>query len=456
MKKVIIFLLGLLFVGFHSCQEGIPEIALEEFMYITLTGSKNNPHIKKLDLGNSRDTTFNISISYGGTTNYNHGNIEANIDADLSLVNAFNADNLTEYLPMPAGSYSFNTNAAQIEDGKNSSLPLILTIRKSTLNLSNEFLLPVTVKSVSGGDLPLSDEWKTLYFVITADIDDELEKSRWTSGGASSVWQPGYEVENIFDGNAYTYWHTDLTGLPQWFIIDMDGFKKFDGFLYNNRKDLDQFALPKHILFEISNDKTNWQTALDIDELSQTREQQVLPIGHSVVAKYIRVTVLSSWNDAPYSYVAEVDVFVGDAPEPAQDIERHNWTILGYSSFWQIGTEPEKVLGNDVANQVWHTDLNGLPQWFSVDMHKTLKISGFIYHKRMNDPNAGDYPKRVVFEYSNDGATWQEALVVEELSTEPGFQNLPCSPVTARYFKMTIETNWGGNPWTYVTYISIF
>ena len=195
MKKVILFLFCISLVGVYSCNDPLPEVEIKDFMYLSLTGAVNNPQIKTLDLNNNRDTVFNISVSYGGTTNYKRGTIEATIEVDLSLVNQFNADNATNYQPMAAGTYELNANKAVIEDGRNSSIPLKLTIKKSAMDFSSKYLIPVTVKSISGGEgLSLNDDLKTLFIVIDVEVDDVIGQDRWKSGGASSVWQAGYEV----------------------------------------------------------------------------------------------------------------------------------------------------------------------------------------------------------------------------------------------------------------------
>ena len=443
--------------GFLSCkEEDQPGNVDKCFVYLTMDGSKASSATINIDLENQGDALLNVSVSYHGTYDYNRSNIEATVEADLTLVDHFNTDQGTDYLPLPAEAYSFGTKVATIVSGGNSSEPLQLTFKQGNISLSNTYVLPLTVKSISGGDNALlSTYYSTLYLIFTADIDDEIDRDHWTSGGASSVWQAGYEVENVFDGNANTYWHTDLTGLPQWFIVDMDGNKRIDGFTLNNRKDFGQDALPKHIRFEVSLNKTDWRTVLEVNELPQTRLGQVLPVEKTVIARYIRVTVLSSWNDAPYTYLAELGIYSGEAPAVEQELEREKWTVVDFSSQWSEGWGAAQIL-NDNLSVPWHTDpADQMPHWVIVDMKQELKITGFIY---VNNHSTDAAPKRIRFETSMDGSSWTTATVVDDVpNILLDFQTFPCdSPVAARYFKLTIEANYADAPFTYMSYISIY
>ncbi|MDR1102723.1 MAG: DUF1735 domain-containing protein [Tannerella sp.] len=316
-----------------SCSDPVPVIENEQFMYLSLTGAKEAPAVKNLNLESIADTVFFIGMAYGGTTNYEQGDISAVIEADLSLVDAFNAANRTGYLPLPAETYQLDRSTLQIDNGKNISDMAQLTIRMNIINLSNDYLLPVTVKSVSGGSLPLNEETKTLYLVFRGDIEDDSGRERWTTAGASSEGQGASPVKNIFDSNRDTYWHSDAAGsMPQWFAVNMQGFKRISGFTWVNRTDPNQPAIPKHVTIETSMNGTDWTPALDIPELEQSRMMQVLELEHTVVAKYFRVTVLSNWAEAPYTYIAEIDIYYGEAPLAETDFAKHNWTLVSASS----------------------------------------------------------------------------------------------------------------------------
>ena len=450
---------GLLAAGMFlgSCSDPVPSVRLEQFMFLSLTGAKDAPAVKNLNLANTADTVFYITVSYGGTTDYEQGDITAALETDFPLVETYNTANHTAYLPLPEGTYAFDRTDARIPNGKNVSEPVKLTIRMNVLNLSDDYLLPVTVKSVSGGSLPLNEERKTLYLVFRGDVDEDSGRDRWTVAGASSEWQNTYRAKNAFDGDRTTYWHSDAAGsMPQWFAVDMQGFKRIGGFTWVNRTDPAQTALPKHVKIETSINGTEWTQVLDIPEVEQSRVMQVLPLGRSVVAKFFRVTVLSNWADAPYTYLAEVDIYSGDAPSGETDWAKHLWEIIDFSSAWN--TVARNAIDGD-KNTVWHTEpndvsKNGMPQWLIIDMKKSFMINGILLWNRQEDH--GCEPKEIVFEVSDDLENWTVLLDEPEMSNAYDHElDLPATnPQRGRYLKVTVKSNWGNLPWTYIAEIT--
>jgi hypothetical protein len=438
-----------------SCSDDpIPVIENERFMYLSLTGAKEVPAIKKLNLASTADTVFFISISYGGTMNYEQGDISAVIAVDFSLVEAFNAANYTDYLPLPAETYALDKTTLQIANGRNSSDLAALTIRMSVINLSDEYILPVTVKSVSGGNVLLNEEMKTLYLVFQGGVDEDSGRARWVSAGASSEWQGTYLAKNAFDGDRNTFWHSDAGGsMPQWFAVDMQGFKRISGFTWVNRTDPSQLAIPKHVKIETSMNGTDWTEALDVPELEQSRVMQVLQLERSVVAKFFKVTALSNWTDAPYTYVAEIDIYSGEEPEVETDFAKRNWTVHSVSSVFAVWAGAENLFDGD-KESIWHTTVSSLPQEVIIDMQKSFTIHGILLWNRQNDHGAE--PKNIVFEVSDDLDSWNLLLDEPEMSNAYDHElDLPmANPQKGRYLRITVKSSRGGQPYTYIAEIT--
>jgi len=326
-----------------------------------------------------------------------------------------------------------------------------LTVKTRNIDYTQEYILPITIKSVSG-NIPVSDDYKTAYFVFEADVDAEAGRENWVKFGASSEWDAPYVVSKAFDGDLNTYWHSALTGMPQWFAVDMTRYKKIDGFTYNNRKDVDQKSLPKHVVIETSYDGSVWTTALDIAELPQSRVLQVFPLESTVIARYFRFTVLSTWTGDPYTYVAEISIYSGEAPEAEEDMEIHTWTVDSYSSQWNDGSLAAFLIDGN-KESLWHSEpfdaaLNGMPQWVIFDMKKSRKITGIKIWHRQNDH--GMEPKHIIFEVSDDKSTWTTLIDEPELSNEWTVQQVLVAPAkkSGRYLRMTVVSNWGDLAWT--------
>jgi hypothetical protein len=122
--------------------------------------------------------TFTVSdtnqvIIYGaayGGVGYPDKNIPVSFTADTTMTEAYNIQNGTSYLSMPAGSFKLAAPQAVIPKGKLSTDPLQLTITtEGYLQPTESYLLPVRL-SAEKGDSTVSQSLDVTYFVITAKV----------------------------------------------------------------------------------------------------------------------------------------------------------------------------------------------------------------------------------------------------------------------------------------------
>lgn len=456
MKNIIVLVVTVL-VGsfiFNSCSEPYPKvIELEKFMYISISGATDGPIIKTVDLDES--ISFPLSVSYGGTTNYKQGDIIAQISIDNSLVAAFNSENNTSYVPLPDGAVTMDKTTLTIMDGTRVSDQLNITIQPQLANFVNEYLLPVTIQSATESKISVNDETKTVYYVIKGNVGTKPSEEKWTVLGASSVWQSFYPVEKTWDGDRNSYWHTDLSGMPQWYAVNLNEYKLIEGFTWVNRQD-GADAVPKHVKFETSMNGIDWIEVLDVPEVPKSNLMQIFELPEKVIARYFKVTILTNWANAPYSYVAEVSTWAGDRPTGDYDWEKSSWYVLDFRSQWNDSYFAVKNVIDGNKDTPWHSDpfnsaINGMPQWFIIDMRKPRPaIKGFLIWHRQDDH--GMEPKNIVFSVSQDNVEWTEVLNVPELSNSYGeeLDYTTTNPTPGRYLKVEVRSNWGGGAWTYI------
>jgi hypothetical protein len=454
MKNIITFVVSTI-VGvfiFNSCGDPYTEFELEKFMYISLLGATNNPIFKTVDL--DENTTFPLSISYGGTTNYKQGEITAQIAVDNSLIAAYNSEHNTSYLSLPEEAVSMDKTTLTIANGSRTSDQLNITIQSHLVNFVHDYLLPVTIQSVTGGKIPVSEEFKTVYYIIGGNVETQPSKEKWIVLYASSA-EDGFPVQNIWDGDHNTCWRTDPNGeMPQWFAVNMNGYKLIEGFTWVNRQDGN--AVPKHVKFETSMNGTDWTVALDLPEMPNLTTSQAFELPEKLIARYFKITILSNWDNAPYSSVAEVSTWAEEKPTGDYNWEKNTWEVIGYRSYWDQGST--WLVSNIIDGKKetsWHSDpsnaeVNGMPQWFIVDMKKARpSIKGFLIWHRQDDHGAE--PKRVIFSVSPDNEEWTPVLEVTDMSADYTAElDYPVTnPVPGRYFKVEILSTHGEGPWTY-------
>src|SRR5690606_28100166 len=194
---------GALFL--HSCSDPYADsIELERFMYLSLSGSADGSIEQTVKLDEA--FTYPLSVSYAGTTNYNQGEITANLAVDNALVERYNEENGTRYLPLPNEAWALDKTAITIPDGNRMSDVATLTVEPSSVDFAHEYLLPVVIQSASGDKIPVSDEFKTVYLILKGDLDPLPNENQWAVHDASSVWKPDFDVAKVFDGNRNSYW----------------------------------------------------------------------------------------------------------------------------------------------------------------------------------------------------------------------------------------------------------
>jgi len=293
-----------------SCSDPYPEtIELEQFMYLSLSGSADNPIVKAVEV--DQNTTFPITISYGGTTNYNQGTYVAQIAVDNALVATYNSEHNTNYLPLPEGSFSLDKTTLTIEDGSRVSDPSNVTIQAPKINFEYEYLLPVTIQSVTEGKVPLNEELRTVYYIIKGKEYD-WEKNTWEVIAYRSQWNDGWAVSRIFDGNKDTSWHSDpfnaeLNGMPQWFVVDMKKMRPIiRGFLIWQRQD-DHGMEPKHVIFSVSENNVEWKTVLEVTDMSNDYTMELdYKTTDPAPGRYLKVEIISTWGTNPWTYLGEI------------------------------------------------------------------------------------------------------------------------------------------------------
>ncbi len=113
----------------------------------------------------------------------------------------------------------------------------------------------------------------------------------------------------------------------------------------------------------------------------------------------------------------------------------------------------------------WHTQWNGgqpsPPHHLTVDMHGTHTINGLSFLNRIARGPDGGNPENITIEFSTDASTWTEREHYKLSNTDPAQQLVLTTPVSARYFKVTIETTFansggGANPSTHIAEINAF
>jgi hypothetical protein len=135
-----------------------------------------------------------------------------------------------------------------------------------------------------------------------------------------------------------------------------------------------------------------------------------------------------------------------------QNYDRTLWQIIGFSSQEAVGEGPNNgraifAIDGDV-NTYWHSQWDGAspgpPHYLTIDMGEVKTIHGLSFVGRQSD-GAGK-PNDVAVQVSMDNITWVDAGEFNLLNSQSlQKQFLPNGFQTARYFKVIINSAYGGS-----------
>ncbi|KAA8479177.1 F5/8 type C domain-containing protein [Arcticibacter tournemirensis] len=285
---------------------------------IYMAAAARNPNAVKIKMA---DSVYHITYgaSFGGYGKANQ-DIEVTFEIDPSKADLFNVKNGTSYPLLPQDSYEFSQTSALIKKGTISTEPLNVKVNPfEKLELFKQYILPITIKSVSSG-IALNESLTTAYYLVQPSLDfadfPDFNRSKWSVVDVSTEEPAEGEVNgglgiHIIDNKTSTFWHSKWDGgeapLPHWFIVDMGESHLLRGLSFIGRQSSNN-GKPASVKVETSIDRTSWKEA-GVLNLQNTNSQQKFFLSSFNESRYIRITILSTHGNTRYSHLAELGAF---------------------------------------------------------------------------------------------------------------------------------------------------
>nr|WP_319509491.1 discoidin domain-containing protein [uncultured Draconibacterium sp.] len=147
----------------------------------------------------------------------------------------------------------------------------------------------------------------------SSDNDSTLSKENWQLLYADSEDDYGGNLATYaFDGNPYTFWHTEWKdnspSYPHEIQIDLGDSAKIYAFNYLPRQDNNLNGNIAEYEFYASNDKQNWGEPLASGTFAANGDEKSVQLPDTVVCKYVRLVALSEVNSNAFTNVAELSL----------------------------------------------------------------------------------------------------------------------------------------------------
>ncbi len=142
-------------------------------------------------------------------------------------------------------------------------------------------------------------------------VPEIVDKSGYSIKSASSSQRGEGDAAHLIDGDPDTYWHSRydpvLDKHPHEVVIDFGATKSFKAVAYLPRQDGNVNGRVARYRLEASADGAAW-TSLAEGTFPNSGERQVVPLGRTVEARYLRFTALSEVAGQPFASAAELDI----------------------------------------------------------------------------------------------------------------------------------------------------
>lgn len=239
---------------------------------------------------------------------------------DHSILNHEGAQWKWEISPAPRYISSENIRNPKVVFGKAGSYQVKITVTKKGKTYSKTIdnmvsltICPSLTDCSNPAELP-KKEWKLVY-VDSQDVG---------SGGSA---------EKAFDGDPSTIWHTRWsTGTdryPHEIQIDMSKSYNIHKFIYLPRADGENGRIKKYELY-LSNDKTQWGTAVKTGEFTNIAAPQSISFDNPKPGRYFRLKTLSEVNGGAWSSAAEFTLIGCNTISTGIDATELESTIAAY------------------------------------------------------------------------------------------------------------------------------
>ncbi len=151
------------------------------------------------------------------------------------------------------------------------------------------------------------DEFKTTSIDLKEALTFNFVKESWTIASSSSEVN-GKEATMLIDNDIATTWQSETgNAFPHWVVINMGSAKTIDGFYYVNAQNGGNAV--RKLRIELSNDGTTWNPGVEVD-VADSYLRQRLALDQTKQATFLRITALSSWNNAAtFAQIGEIDAY---------------------------------------------------------------------------------------------------------------------------------------------------
>lgn len=309
-------LLGGLFSGCEPQELVVPDA--DSYSKVFMQSATENPNEVEFEM---TDEWYSIPVGAGfGGVDLPSSPITVEFRVDLSLVDAFNEANGTNYPAVPEESYEFDQASAVIPASKTSSNVLDLRVNPSKLTGIMAHLLPVVIEKAEGG-ATINEQLRVAYYLVKGTYSvnpyERIDRSNWSIVDFSTDENEnaqGGRAPDAIDGDLNTIWATQWRAAkprpPHFITIDLGKKEVVHGLFIRGRMAGDaprDRGNPKEIRIETSEDGVDWTYSQEYSV--PNNEENEIWFDYTQNTRYIKITVNETHMDFYQTHISEINAF---------------------------------------------------------------------------------------------------------------------------------------------------
>jgi len=242
----------------------------------------------------SKPTELGFGASYGMSMSAAPRDIPVEFELKDDWIARYNQENNTSYIPLPQGSYTISGLSSVIKKGKTTSEPLRIAIESKKLDVNEQYMFPITLKSADGEkiDSALTTTWFRIDDIVRPERDvtaqATLSVNIDNSGGADA----NEGSKKVVDNNIDTKFYTGSFAPGLWMQLTFQKEISIGAYTLTSGND-EHVRDPKSWVFQGSDNASSW-TDLDVQTnivFSDFKQTKRFEMDNQQTYKYYRIVI---------------------------------------------------------------------------------------------------------------------------------------------------------------------
>ncbi len=286
-------IIALSIAGFSSCDEDETyDFPGDPYNRVYMQDKSTGYKIVQTPISTLSNVDFKTSLK---CTQKASEDIKATVEIDNSLIEAYNAENGTNYEAMPTSAILIENATMTIPAGGMAAvdtLRLTLTNDETelgSLNSENGYIIPLSIGTTMGGDSQASSNIYTNYLIVTVTEDNVnheavesditgalvVDQTNWTASTNGSISSWNSPIDAIFDGAMSTYFYISSSSEDLHLDINMGKAYTFNaitfyyGYDYGSWGRYEYDGLLEGMTIYISSDGLKWDSVGEVSSPSK-------------------------------------------------------------------------------------------------------------------------------------------------------------------------------------------